>query len=561
MSEIRFAKVAVLLATDDEYSPWLKEAIEHSGLVVEFIQENDLEALLGFQTLILAGNGTLPTNRQVQVSDWMDRVRGSLVCTGGTWGLDKVLGLEARPDLPRYSRMMMVNSDTSDRIWNEGTEAVQFIGGTRCVPREATVLAKTPQGEPLITRRERAYYFGPNIGQTMALIMMGRAVANDMIGPGDGTVCMENGKLQAEDGTNLRFAEDREKPEGCPTPVFLRPHVDYLRDIWMRVVVEAIESAGVTPVILWHLPNNANSAIAFSVDADNLSTDYVRKIATGLAKYGLPAAWMVPPPGYSQDMYRAFKKWDHETALLYTTDGETMGEDHMKMQNLTIGRGAGLPGVVSVRTNEGHWHGLTKFYEIAELAGAKLSLSKGGRQPGTSGFLFGTSHIFFPIRRNGKAFNVAELPYQVFRPGSSTPDSAVPGLIQQVAHVHGCLHVAQTASGAAESKFEVSLQQTLMAARSARMFNISPQDLYHYERTRRHVRVKIGNDGLSLIADQDLRGLTVMIGGTEILAETGGRRSEPIPVRRYGTFFSAVVTDLEAKTHVEVRFKPGAMAA
>ncbi len=561
MTEIRFAKVAVLIATNDEYSPWLREALEHSGLVVDYIDEKGLENLLPYHCLILLGNGTLPAERLKQITEWSQRVGGSIVCTSGTWGLDRELGVDPRPDLPRYSRMTMVPTDPSARTWNEGAKAVQFIGGVRCVPHGVDVLAKTPQGEPLITRKGLAFYFGPHIGQTMSLLMMGRAVANDMIGPGDGTVVMENGKLQSEDGTNLRFAEDRERPDGCPVPVFLQPHVDFLRDIWMRVIMEAIEAARATPLLLWHLPNNANAAISFSIDADSLTADHVRTIAGGLAKFGLPAAWMVPPPGYGQDMYRAFRKWDHETALLFSTDGESMSEDQMKIQNLTIARAAGLPGVTSVRTNDGHWHGLTRFYEISELAGAKLSLSKGGRQPGTSGFLFGSCHMFFPIRRNGKPFAIAELPYVAFRPGVVTPDSAIPALIERVSQVHGCFHVVQTASGVSEGNFEVSLQQMLMAARNARLINITPEQLFQYEKARRHLRIRAGEDSLHLVSDHAIRGLTIMIGGSGIKSEVGGRRSEPIPVSRYGMLFTSAIADLEPKTQLEVVFRAGDLAA
>jgi len=561
MTGIRFAKVAVLYATGDEYAPWLQEAMEHSGLLVDVIDEKGLENLLPYHCLILAGNGLLPPERLKQITEWADRVGGAIVCTAGTWGLERELGIEPRPDLPRYSRMTMVAVDPSSRIWNDGAKAVQFIGGIRCVPREADVLARTPQGEPLLTRRGRAYYFGPHIGQTMSLLMMGRAVANDMIGPGDGTAVTENGKLQAEDGTNLRFAEDRERPEGCTVPIFLQPHVDFLRDIWMRMIMEAIEAARATPLLVWHLPNNANAAIAFSIDADTLTAEHVRIIAGGLTKFGLPAAWMVPPPGYGQDMYRAFRKWDHETALLFATDGESMSEDQMKIQNLTIARAAGLPGVSSVRTNDGHWHGLTRFYEIAELAGAKLSLSKGGRQPGTSGFLFGTCHMFFPVRRSGKPFSIAELPYAAFRPGVVTPDSAIPALIDRVTQVHGCLHVAQTASGVSEGNFEVSLQQMLMAARNARLLSITPEQLYQYEKARRQLRVKAGEESLHVVSDFSVRGLTIMIGGSGITSEVGGRRSEPIPVKRYGMLFTSVVTDLDPKTQTEVNFRHSELAA
>ncbi len=557
MPDLRLASIALALAEGDPYARWYKEALDHAGVVYEALSPSRLDGLGRFSTLLLCGYGRLDANGKDAVSRMLD-LGGSVVCSGGTWDVGPDLLGVSDAGHGRYSRATLLGPLEATRYWPIGAERAVFVGGVRVKEAGGQVLLRTSDGDPALVKRQRAFHFAPHLGQSMALILMGHSVENDGIGPGDGTAYLEDGVLRAEDGANLSFADDRAVVTGGA--FFAWPHVDTLRDVWVRTILAAVEETRRRALIFWHWPYHADATAAFSVECGALDPERTVQLHNRLSMYGMPAAWLVPSPGFAGEVYRAMRRWEEEPGLLLHQD-DPCSEEQMKVQHLTLGRAASKPHMTCVRPDDGRWHGLDRFYEAAEAAGARMSLSKGGRQPGTSGFLFGSCHPFFPWLSADRQSAVAELPYAMFQPGLVTPRSAYVPLIEQVKAHGGCLHVAVDDRYLSPCDGAVRLQELLMAIRQARLSHVAPDVAYAYERARRKMRLRVGPGTLTLVADADVEGMSLLVTGEPVSARAAGRRLASPQVLRYGAPMTAFTFDLEQKAQLEILFEQPALMA
>lgn len=543
MSLLSISRVSVYLAENDPYSIWFQEAVRQIGILHEFVTDHVFDQLGQIRTLALCGNGTLNPMQKRHIEGFL-RGGGTLVCCGGTWGLDEFLGVQSESSTMPSGRVWMAPA-CSDRLWNEKVGRTLVFGALKTQATQAQVIAAYESGEAALTRFGRTIFLAPHLGQTMAQMMMGRSVESDVVGPGDGSAHTEDGVLRSEDGSSLTFGEDR--MPGAQVKFFHQPFADTLRDVWARCLVEAVETAGGTPAILWQWPNAAEAAATCTIDCDDLDTASAARILSALSKFGIRAAWMVPQQGYSQEVYKNFKKWDHDIGLLFGGSGDSFNSDQFKINHLTICRAAGSPNLMCSRPADGRWEGYSKYYEMCDHSGAKLSVSKGGRQAGTSGFLFGTSRPFMPIGHKGKTFRVLELPYTLYSPGFATHHSADPVVVDEVVKHNGCVHFVYTTSSAKSEDFDKYAQNLHMLLRQSHMKFFSPETIASYEFGRRSLRVESNSDLIKLATDTQLPGLTILIGGQDITLTHMGGRSPGRNVERYGSHFTAHVFDLEAR--------------
>ncbi len=551
MAAHSLAKIGVYLSPTDIYAGWAREAIEHAGIVAEMLDAPDFEHLSQYAAVVLVGRGTLTFAQQTALISYLDNQRGPVIFTGSSMGMDRMLGI--KPASSRtVSRCWLKAPSEPSSSYPEDLCDIQFVGGCSVEADEGTVAYRSREGAPLVVRRGQAIYFGPHVGQTMGMLLVGRGVSCDSIGPGDGTAFTEDGLTRSEDGTNLRF-EDRRRVGGCDTPVFADPHVDLLRDLWIRTILHAMVESGHGPALLWHLPENAVSAAVCSIDCDSLHTDDVRAIAGCLAKYGMPASWLVTTPGYPAEIYRTLRKWDHEIGLLFKLETSEPTLEQTRIQYLQVARTSSIPILVTTRGSNGYWHGYTGMYDVAEAAGSRMSLSKGGVQPGTSGFLFGTCHPFFPRRRKGRPFSVSELPFQAWRPGEVTPVSALPAIIQRCHSVNGVFHFGLCTSGAQSTSFDQATQQTLLLIRQAKMLQLTPERLFWFERARRNLRIRSVGEDIQLFSESGIQGLTLLIGGPASAIHLMGRPFKQVRTTRYGLPFTLATLDIDVRSTAEIQ--------
>lgn len=550
-----WARLGVVMASDDPYAPLYREAIEHAGLRVEWLEECSPAWLETVDVLLLCGYGELSATHRDAIHEWVGD-GGSLVCSGGTWGLEETLGVQPNG---MHASSAQLRSNKKDRLWPPAAVPARFFGGTLCKPAGCETVA-TANGLTAVSRhrvhRGAALFVGPHIGQTLTLMQMGRSVESDAIGPSDGSARLDDGVLRAEDATHLDFDQDRTTIEGC-APFFGQPHADVVRECWIRAVLNACDLAGVSVPMLWMWPRHAAAVATLSFDCELFDTDSVFRVYRTLAMFGCAASWVVKAPGFSLNAFRAIRAWDHEVALLFDTDDAAgWHEERLKIQLTAMRRASARPQILAFRPVDGKWRGLTRAYELAEAAGARLCMGRGGRQPGTMGFLFGTCHPYFPMRRDGSSFYVAELPTTLVEPGEITKDPVCDALLEQTLARHGCLHMVTRPESFDNPTIFASVRRLLSLCKQNRLEFMLPEEIFHFEKARRALRVAPkgaeGGGVLQLSSDTEVHELSVLVSGPQATALVRGREVTAVPVERFGTRFTALTVRLEAKKQVEI---------
>jgi hypothetical protein len=222
----------------------------------------------------------------------------------------------------------------------------------------------------------------------------------------------------------------------------------------------------------------------------------------------------------------------------------------VRMQNTQLARGVGDAHLTILKGWDGAWYGLTRNYRLAEACGAWLSLCKGGRQAGTSGFLFGSSRPFIPHGKK-RAYKVVEIPSIAYAPGFVTHGKVAFRLLQSAKRHHGVFQFSFLASHGYEDRFETQLSQMFLAARDANMTIFPPSVIGEYERNRRRVTADIKSHGIRLMCESAMSGLTVMVSGESNLTQLG-RGLGATTVNRYGKSWRVVTVKLEPRLVTEI---------
>lgn len=89
---------------------------------------------------------------------------------------------------------------------------------------------------------------------------------------------------------------------------------------------------------------------------------------------------------------------------------------------------------------------------------------------------------------------------------------------------------------------------------------MTAEELFMFEKSRRHVRTfakGIGKEiSLTVAADTDMEGLTLLVTGDRFEAENRGRDMIVTPVHKYGTTLHAISLNIEAKQSIELALHP-----
>lgn len=549
MVQSQFARVGVVLASEDCYSNWYGEIVRQIGIVCEIGDEKLLEQIGEFDVIVLCGNGQLSLDNKERVRRWLGRMSTQLLVTGSFWDGEFLFDIVASGERYSRNRIMLVESEESPMA--SDTTGGIFIGGEQARKLPGSVLAQDEAGNPLISTGSQLHFYGPHLGKTAALIVQGRGVSSDGIGPNDLSCYLEDGFLRAEDGIALEWG-DRESVDGDEFPAFLTPHADFVRDQFARLTLHAISQTGLAPALLWHLPGNADSAFTVGIECDGSTLGEIKAAAGIVAKFAVRPAWLVLPSGLSKEIYKTFTQWGHDIGHLYLPEDQSIAADAVRIQNLALSRSVGNQLTV-IKGADGAWFGLTRFYDLATTSGALTSMCKEGRQPGTSGFAFGTSRPFCPQARKGK-YELIEYPAVAFAPGWVTSNAIAEALIEPVKRHHGVYRFDFKTSFAPERGFENGVVRMLLALREAGLKNFSPSELSKYERNRRSIRATVEDGRLELMSDYSVAQITVMV-GTHLPLISGKHDSAEETVLRYGQRWRTLSLTLESRIRSGVAIK------
>ncbi|MBX3119969.1 MAG: hypothetical protein KF784_12965 [Fimbriimonadaceae bacterium] len=556
---MKWAKIGLYLAKGDSYAAYYREALEHVGIPFTPLDTLTTDEVGEFDVILLCGYGSVSNIQRNAIGQWL-QTGGSLVASGSSWGLDPLFGLDGTPQ--RISNGTLTRPKT-DRLWPEHADSIRFFGGELMASvrgQNVVPFRKLSAVNRIQTEKGIMLFIGPHIGQTMCQMQMGVSVETDGIGPDDDSAHLDDQILRAEDGIALSFESDRITAEGASHPHFAKPHADLVREIWVRAVIEAIEASGACSVMTWYWPKNADSVAALTIDSEEYDYDHVHRAHTLLTMFGCQPAWVVATPGYTLDVYRTMRSWGHEIGLLFTgEEGGYWHEERLKIQHLALGRAAGTSSFSSSRPADGQWRNWRHFYEMCDTAGVKMSLSKGGRQPGTSGFAFGTCHPFSPIRKDGTPNVCAELPYHAYLPGEVTCDQSIDAIIEEASAVHGCFHAVIRSDSVDNETVNASLRRMLAIAKQAKMVFYRPDELYAFERTRRNLRLwphfHEEHASIQIIPDADIDGLVLMFIGQRPEISMHRKEAFLIPMERFGTRLWTIDLRLDGKTSTDLSLK------
>ncbi|MCG9893843.1 MAG: hypothetical protein MH204_00020, partial [Fimbriimonadaceae bacterium] len=379
-------------------------------------------------------------------------------------------------------------------------EGGRFFGGPRVGAGEAKILAESADGHPLITRKDRVWFFAPDLGRTLGLMLGGAGGCGDAVGPGDGSAFTADGISRAEDRTALDWAEDRQDSGG--TPVFARPYADLLADAWIRVVLAAVESVGRPWLLLHPLPAHRAAVLSVLIEDPGTEAEDRERRLRAMLRFGLRSCWLFPAPGPGAAFVRTLRGADQGVGLL-ARDGSL---DDLRLQSQSLGRLFGQTGVPLVRLENGRWPADPEWGPAAEAIGIMGEAHRCGRQPGTTGFLFGTTRPFFAGSPQGRLRRLASLPGALHIPGGHQP--FLVAAAGQVARLSGSLLVSLSTE-MAEEDFNRMLQSLYMTARQHQMLPLSPDQLARFVVGRRSTAMEGTPSGVRLESEIAVPGLTL----------------------------------------------------
>ncbi len=548
MGRLHWAKIALVLAPEDPYAPFYVEALQGAGVPHTVWEGFDPARLPEATAVLLCGYGTLGPSASAALGDWV-RQGGAVVCSGSAWGLAGLLGLDPAS---RHLSNALLEPVAEGWFWPEGARRMRCYGGRACAAAGADALAQA--GGLAAVARTRpgsglALYVGPHVGETMALMQTGRSVETDGIGPVDGSVRLDDGDLKAEDGIALSFEDDR-AAVGGGAPFFAFPHADAVRDLWVGAVVEAATRDGGCLATTWPWPDLAPAALTCSVEAAPDDASFVLPAMGTLSTYGLPAAWMVKPPGFPAEAVRSIRAREHEIGLLAPMDRRSpFAPETFRVQFVQLSRSTLSFEPVSARPENGRWRGHLGMLSAYEVSGARVNLSKGARQAGAAGFSFGTGRPFFPVMPSGSPSLVLEVPYQGYRLGIEIQPEVADALLAQCLAFRGCLHLAWGIEDLMEGSVQEACRRVSVLARAQRVERMTPERIYRFERARRAIRrfESPADDGVKLVlaSDTGIERLGIVLFGPGRLVPALRHREQPTTeVRLYGRVGHGMVATL-----------------
>lgn len=551
----RPSKLHIVTSQADQHAAWFIEAACKAGLIFAHQSDGSLPDLATASVIILCGKGSLESAETANLARWVE-MGGTVLCVGGTWGLEPVLGLEQAASHATGRDWIVPSSESV--WWPKEARRSAFWGGPKTTSVGADVLLSAKSGSVVFSRSGRWLFFAPHIAQTLAVLHMGQAVETDKPGPGDGSAETMDGCLRAEDGTFLDWQLDRSNPHGGH-PFFAEPWADILTEIWTRVVFTACDAAGVEPLKIWHWPHGWEGVASLSVDFTEGDPGLASGLLNTFSKFGIRAAWMAGSKGVPMDVFRQLKRSEQSLGLLYSGHETTWTKEDFRLEMLALARSNGVTSLAASRPQKGGWQGWDLFYHMNFAAGCRVSLSKGGSQPGTSGALFGTARPFMAHGRGGRSTGVVEIPYLAALPGLEA--SATAPLVDMACDWNGCFHARMDLASSREPGFEKALQNLVMLLRQRRLLLMGPDQIGHFEIYRRSLQVKLASDGdLSLFSEGSLPGLTLLTSPQTTLKRMG-QVFNPKPVERHGRKMLAWTLDLESRTLQRLQVDPEARAA
>jgi hypothetical protein len=451
---------------------YLEEVLGHAGLAWQ-ARRADALAAHGARggAIVLVAEEALPAESHAWLAAFV-RQGGALVVTGGTAGLDELLGVAAAGSLAEG----YLACDASHPLGAGLTSSLHVFGATRLRATTGTSLGqlldadRQPTGADAVVVRELGHGLALTIAAdlpgSILRIQQGRPIDGDGAPAPDGTAPIDEGVLKTDDGVVLSWTHDRERtslaepaPDDCPgkhpdfphgdTPWFAQPIADELRELLLRAICWVATMAGQAVPAVGYWPRGLPAVGLISHDSDHNIDETARTTLDILDQAAIKSTWCnawspVWPGQYTAETHALVKAAGHEIALHYNAlpiDGGTWGEDDLRTQLAWLRQDTGVEQVVSNKNHYLRWEGEVEFFRWLAGVGIACDQSKGPSKKGNVGYPHGSCQTWFPYDAEaGRFIDVLEIPLQTQDLWWTTPYATGPASVAQACKHHGVAH-------------------------------------------------------------------------------------------------------------------------
>jgi len=463
----------VLAEHDGTSSRYLDEILAHAGLAWQRRTPASLANANATPTvLVLAGDGTLDRNTRERI-DQLVRSGTALVATGGTWGLDDLLGVTTRDAV---ADGFIGDLDPSHPVVQGLTSSLHVFHGVGLRATFGTAIASLfdpgrtrAVGDAVIVRKVGAgatVAIGPDIPASVLHIQLGRTIHEDGEPAPDGTAPIDERILKTDDGVVLDWEHDRERSildgelADCPgkhenypkgdTPWFAQPVADELRALLANAIHWAAAASGhlmIPALAAW--PRHLPAVGLISHDSDGNLDAGARTTLDVLAQANINSTWCHIwgpnyPSQYDPSTFPLIRAAGHELALHYNSlasDGGSWGRAHLASQAAYVRNESGVEGFISNKNHYLRWEGKVEFFHWLAEEGIQADQCKGPSKKGNVGYPYGSTQPWFPLdTERGEFIDVLEIPLQFQDLWLTAPAYLAGHTVAQAARHHGVAH-------------------------------------------------------------------------------------------------------------------------
>jgi len=459
---------------------YLEEILSHAGLTWQSRSPSSFAHDGGDPSspsvLVLAGGGgsgsgpfDLQTREHIAS---LVRSGMALVATGGTWGLDDLLGASGHAPVVEG---FVGDLDPSHPVVQGLTSSLHVFGGMILRATSGTAIARLfdatrthSMGDAIVIRQVGkgvTVAIGPDIPASVLHIQLGRTIHEDGVPAPDGTAAIDEGILKTDDGVVLDWEHDRKQSildeaiADCPgkhetypkgdTPWFAQPTADELRALLLNAIHWAAAASGHILPALAAWPRQLTAIGLISHDSDGNLDAGARTTLDVLAQANINSTWChiwgpKYPSQYDPSTFELIRNAGHELALHYNSldsDGGSWGREHLATQAAFVRNEAGVDGFMSNKNHYLRWEGQVEFFHWLAGEGIQADQCKGPSKKGNVGYPHGSCQPWFPLdTATGEFIDVLEIPLQFQDLWLTTPAYMGRQTIAQAIKHHGVAH-------------------------------------------------------------------------------------------------------------------------
>ncbi|HZG56554.1 hypothetical protein [Paenibacillus sp.] len=290
--------------------------------------------------------------------------------------------------------------------------------------------------------------FAVNVGETVVAVQQGdRPVLEDGVPAPDGTADVTDGVLKADDVMLMDWDKDR-KTTASGLPYFAFPYADWWRELLVGYLVVACRDRGLALPFVGYWPHGIDRVAHLSHDSDFNGDEQAATTLALLEEQGIRSTWCMLEPGYSRHLYDRIREGGHEIAFHYNAvaaDNGVWSEAEFLRQFRWLQEATGERDIATNKNHLTRVEGWGELFRWCEKAGIASDQTRGPSKKGNVGFLYGTSHPYFPAAwadENNRRYDVLQVGFLTpdMNTGKWTDDTFVAPMLDEVARTEGVAH-------------------------------------------------------------------------------------------------------------------------